>query len=188
MGVRSTPGCSPSSFSSIVEAGRLFSCQPPSPSVPPSSPSPLLPPSLPHPPPSSCSASSLHEFMEAHTSGCPLPGPAGDPSPQSAHFFPISIARPKYSYLRPVLVTNPNVSICSWLFSEADLANGFLHFLVRPLCALFSPSHVLYYIGIILVLVLYWYFANFHQAMFIMHRHKYFFSKQAAFVICRSED
>ena len=55
LGATSAPP-SPSSFSSIVEAGRLFSCQPPLPvSLP--SPSPLLP-SLPpaRPPPSSMSS------------------------------------------------------------------------------------------------------------------------------------
>ena len=89
MGVRSTPGCSPSSFSSIVEAGRLFSCQPPSPSVPPSSPSPLLPPSLPPSPSSLLLLGLLAPWVHGGShQWLPAAGPRRWSKPTICPFFP----------------------------------------------------------------------------------------------------
>ena len=99
----------------------------PSHSLPPSS---LLPPAP--------SASSLHEFMEAHSSGCPLPGPAGDPTPQSRPFSPHFWCKPQNSLNYVLFCGRTKIGKFVLLFAESELANIFLHFVVRQRCAIFS--------------------------------------------------
>ena len=141
MGVSPTPGCSPSSFSSIVEAGRLFSCQPPSPSLSSSSPSPPTP-SLPPPPPS-CSLGLLAPWVHGGShQWLPAAGPRRWSKTKIYPFFPFFIARPKNSYFPPVLVTNLNASIFFWFFSEFEpIWPKFSSILLSDRCVPFFPHH-----------------------------------------------
>ena len=151
MRARSTPGCSPSSFSSIVEAGRLFSCQPPSPSLSSSSPSPptpsLPPPSsllLPRPPRSMSSWR-----LTAVAARCRAPQVIRHHNP--AHFPPIFDASPKILKITSYFVDElqqVNLSDClqnlNWpIFSSILLSGrGVPFFLITCLFFYDFPQHL----------------------------------------------